>query len=815
METRPGLYRVEFRPTKLGTHNIVVSQAGKNIPASPFKCEVFDPKSVRVIDIGPVVIGSECSLTVDVADAGHGALSVMVKTSGQEVKHSIRDMSRGQYQILYYPELATAHKVDIKYNGLTVADSPIVLHAKNPATGKEPTATGLGLYQARVEKQTSFIIETLGVTAQAFDIFVTGPGNVVPTNEAIPVRCYQQKDKNLLAEFKPLSAGPHKIEVLHNREQISGSPFECQVYDPSKVLITDADDRSATVGEPVQFKLERKHAGYAELNVVAISPLGQDLPIEISGVPGGDGDLIEFKPSVAGRYKLSLTYGGEEIPGSPLVYTVQEDRTPTVFGKGLTLGQVRDVCIFKIDGRGLEGEPRVEVSGRTRTVLQEDKEEAGLFIVKYIPEEVGHTSIHVFWNNMEIPGSPFTARICDSAAVKPVGGWESVLDRDSGRMEMMVGEEKTITWDVSKAGPGSMDIEIQGPVYDHRLDNAGPGKIKFVFIPRKEGTFSLSTKWGGSAVRSVQAVVRSPSQYKYSGAGSGSVPATSTPTAGTTGRVVLTGKGLLSAVCGEETYFVIDGSEGGSGEPVVSLSGLDSSIPVSCRQVGQNIWEAVYTATRPGSYLLNVKCDGPNGKKALSELNDHRDGRFTLYIRPQEGGRHSLSIQYGGHHVPGSPFNLRVSAAPDPSKVRVYGPGVEHGVLARYQSRFICDTRGAGAGQLTVRIRGPKGAFRVEMQRESQKDRTILCKYEPTEPGDYRIEVRWSGEHVPGSPFVTMIFDTEEELARFLQGGYSPSGQANQSEFYGSIGPYSSHYGNITFPTGTMQSWGGSQANIN
>ena len=29
----------------------------------------------------------------------------------------------------------------------------------------------------------------------------------------------------------------------------------------------------------------------------------------------------------------------------------------------------------------------------------------------------------------------------------------------------------------------------------------------------------------------------------------------------------------------------------------------------------------------------------------------------------------------------------------------------------RYQSRFICDTRGAGAGQLTVRIRGPKGKF--------------------------------------------------------------------------------------------------------
>ena len=82
------------------------------------------------------------------------------------------------------------------------------------ATGKEPTATGLGLYQARVEKQTSFIIETLGVTAQAFDIFVTGPGNVVPPNEAIPVRCYQQKDGNLMAEFLTRTSGTFKIGPL-------------------------------------------------------------------------------------------------------------------------------------------------------------------------------------------------------------------------------------------------------------------------------------------------------------------------------------------------------------------------------------------------------------------------------------------------------------------------------------------------------------------------------------------------------------------------------------------------------------------------
>lgn len=111
------------------------------------------------------------------------------------------------------------------------------------------------------------------------------------------------------------------------------------------------------------------------------------------------------------------------------------------------------------------------------------------------------------------------------------------------------------------------------------------------------------------------------------------------------------------------------------------------------------------------------------------------------------------------------------SSEPDASKVRVYGPGIEHGVLPLFQSRFVCETKGAGAGQLTVRIRGPKAAFRVEMARDNTKERSILCKYDPTEPGNYRIEIKWSGEHVPNSPFDVFIFDTQYELNRFLQNG--------------------------------------------
>ena len=60
----------------------------------------------------------------------------------------------------------------------------------------------------------------------------------------------------------------------------------------------------------------------------------------------------------------------------------------------------------------------------------------------------------------------------------------------------------------------------------------------------------------------------------------------------------------------------------------------------------------------------------------------------------------------------GSPFIIPVGEPPDPRKVKVYGPGIESGVIQRYESKFIVETYGAGAGQLSVRIRGPRGMLK-------------------------------------------------------------------------------------------------------
>lgn len=59
------------------------------------------------------------------------------------------------------------------------------------------------------------------------------------------------------------------------------------------------------------FSVIKTDAGMAELDVTATSPLGQELPLQVT--PLNDGaEMIEFSPSVPGTYMINVTYGKEK-----------------------------------------------------------------------------------------------------------------------------------------------------------------------------------------------------------------------------------------------------------------------------------------------------------------------------------------------------------------------------------------------------------------------------------------------------------------------------------------------------------------------
>ena len=73
--------------------------------------------------------------------------------------------------------------------------------------------------------------------------------------------------------------------------------------------------------------------------------------------------------------------------------------------------------------------------------------------------------------------------------------------------------------------------------------------------------------------------------------------------------------------------------------------------------------------------------------------------------------------------------------------------------------QFSIDTRNAGMGTLLVRVHGLKDSFKVtaEPPVEGEDKRILHAYYSPKIVATYTIFVRWSGEHVPGSPFNVVI----------------------------------------------------------
>ncbi|CAG0897054.1 unnamed protein product [Cyprideis torosa] len=569
------------------------------------------------------------------------------------------------------------------------------------------TASGTGLYQSKVGKATTFVIETMSKNSEDFDVLVSGPGG-----SAIPVKCYQQKDGNLLAEFQATSAGEHNVEIFYLGNQIAGSPFRCQVYDASKVKLGELPGQPFQINDRVSFKVDRSLAGIAELSVNVQSPLGKQLPLEVKALEGGKGEVIHLTPATAGKYKINIHFGEDEVPGSPLIFMVEESGGARAYGSGLSRGEVGKAALFKIDAHGLTGSPHVQVDGPDSVAVSDIVEKNSVYTVTFVPMEVGVFDVTVTWNGREIPGSPWHPNVVDSSKIRVIGGWESLSD-ESGRLEFTQDDEKRITFDTSQAGPGKLRAELTGPtgsVIEIAPTLAPAGKrVHLVVRPVEDGEHELEVFWADVSLGKRAAIVHSAAAHT---------------------KVILRGHGLATAKCNHRAEFSIDGSGVGQGAPEVSLVGPKRDVRVTLENLGGNKWRASYVPTVPGSYLLSVLwngrqvkgcplkisvvpstdaakvlvtglrgapfgrevscgidtrragpgeleagCSGPL-KTAFCELYDHQDGTFTLNIQPAEPGRHSLWVKYSGEEVPGSPFPFTVSAAPDASKVRVADGGM-------------------------------------------------------------------------------------------------------------------------------------------
>lgn len=193
----------EFRTNQVGTYTIRFVDRETRTLVGTRTFNVFDASFVKLLEVGEAHCNRPASITLSVYDAGQGTLTSLVRCGSVEVPHSIKGPSKnGTWEIVYHPTRIAPHKINILYNGVPISNKPIEINVLPPVSSKEITVSGLGLYQSRVGKTTSFTIDTVGKPGREFDVVVSGPGG-----EALPVRCYQTKGGQLQAEFTITKVG--------------------------------------------------------------------------------------------------------------------------------------------------------------------------------------------------------------------------------------------------------------------------------------------------------------------------------------------------------------------------------------------------------------------------------------------------------------------------------------------------------------------------------------------------------------------------------------------------------------------------------
>ncbi|XP_064615046.1 filamin-A-like isoform X2 [Liolophura sinensis] len=692
-------------------------------------------------DVTDVKVGQTAMLHLDIMDEDLNKENVRVDVNGPGKYENNIIWGAKQADVTLVPLAVGKYQIRCFYDDVEIKGGPVEFNV-SPDISKVKVTSDLGT-KVMVGVAQELKVDTSGV----------GEGNLrveakSPSGKVITLPCHGQNGTRSVT-FNPTESGEWTISTLFENERVEGGTFSVTVFDPKSVSLSGP--QNGVVGEAIVFK------------------------------------------------------------GSPKTIEIQDPGSIYVTGEGVVRCQIGEEGVFTIHPDGHEGDISVNIreSGEEMELERMFRSD-GTTEVSYRPQRVGMYTIDVKWNGLHVRESPFLVRVTDATKVTCLDELDDWMD-EYERILLDYKEEATFRFGIANAGPGKFTAEVLSPSgrLPVTVSNVRADVIQAVFIPEEKGDHYIHLYWSDVPVQNSPLL--------------GYCPGAKPPLDYT--KVAVRGPGREEARATVQTYFFVDGRLAGPGTPEIRMEGLKSNVDIMSKRLPCDRYKCTYTADVPGGYLLYVywsgkqvpsspykvtvtmkgdpskvavcgdglkgglagkelrvlvdtnptgpgeitaSCMGPT-QTARCQLFDHHNRTYTVRIFPTEAGRHTLNITYDKEHVPGSPFSIRVMDPPDPTRVKVYGPGVEDGVIQKFQSRFIVETRGAGAGQLAVKVKGPKGGFKVEMMRESNMDRTILCRYDPMEPGNYIINVKWSGEHVTGSPFDVRIFDSLEARQRYMK----------------------------------------------
>ncbi|XP_073724478.1 filamin-C [Misgurnus anguillicaudatus] len=701
-----GTCSVAYLPTEPGDYNINILFGEAHITGSPFKAVVksaLDAGKVTVSGPGleKAKAGEVASFTVDCSRAGEAELTIeIVSDSGAQAEVRIQKNNDGTFSVTYTPLFHGMHTITIKYGGQQVPKSPIHVQVEPSVDTSGIKVYGPGVEPRGVLKEvtTHFIVDARAQTKTK--------GNHVkiriinPSGANTDAYITDKGDGTYRVEYTAFEDGLHLIEVFYDDVAVPKSPFRVSVVegcDPTRVRAYGPGLESGLVNKPNCFTVETRGAGTGGLGLTIEGASESKMFCK----DNKDGSCsVEYVPFTSGDYDVNITYGGLPIPGSPFrvpVKDVVDVSKVKCSGPGLANRVAAHVPqTFTVDSSKAGLAPlEVQLYGPTGAlepvVVKNNRD--GTHTVNYTPAQEGPYTVSVKYANQEVPGSPFkvnSAPMLDASKVRASGPG---LDTKGVAASMPV----EFTIDARDAGKGLLTVQILDPegkpkkasIHDNR-----DGTYTVSYVPDMTGRYTITIKYGG------ENIPYSPYNVHAVPTGDASKCLLTVSIGGH--RVESLGPNIRRA---EETVITVDAKPAGKGK-------------VTC---------TVLT---------------PDGVELDMDVVENPDGTFDIYYTAPEPGKYVITIRFGGQHIPNSPFQVMATDQP-------VTPRDDKKPMFQPLNLVIPFT--VQQGELSGEVRMPSGKTARPLIRDN-KDGTVTVQYQPTEKGLHEMDIKYDGNHIPGSP---------------------------------------------------------------
>ena len=799
-ETSDGIYQAKYTPDLPGDYKVHVNYCDTEVPSSPANVHVADPS--KVVVTGPGINGEaqECveqplCYTIDTTQAGDGKPEVTVDgPDGCNKDVDIEETLDGVYQAKYTPDLPGDYKVHVNYCDTEVPSSPANVHVADPS---KVVVTGPGINDEScecVENPLLYAIDTSGAGPGDVRVTVDGPDG------SQELEVVDTGDDMYTAEFTPKDPGQYQVHINYNDKEVPSSPATVDVVDPGKVIISGDIGAYVKVDTPARFNVNAVNAGKGDINAKVHGPSDTDLVCE--DVADGSKNYT-FTPNVVGDHIVTVDFADKPVPNSPFSIKAYDPSKVEVTGSGITGDGARVglPAVVEVDATK-SGEAPVAVSVRTPSgevsvVEMTPENESGIYKGDYLPQEPGIYDVDVKYGNEPVPDSPFHAPIPDPESVtvqvaepelEAGVDWQDSLESSPLSKPILATVDKPTTLDIytNESAPGKLeaifDPDPSEAPLDYEFTEVEPGHQQLTFTPHDAAPRNLAVLCNGHPVGEPhKIIVRDPRAVKAYGPGIGSnLPAH------------------------HITEIFIDTSEAGPGKPTCSIiDPLTNEVEFTLEKGEDKKWVVQYTPEIPGHHTValdfvgcpisdspykvfvydptRVKAYGPGLKKAYLfgeteftvetteagggeveitpdgpqdvglEVTDEQEGKFHATYTPLVTGLYTFHIKYKGVNVPGSPYEVPVvRPPPDASKCVMEGFNEEE---PENPGDFIIDAEKAGGSGVLEVSGGESETPANHLSVDHMGNFKFKVKFDMPGSGNKVLNLKWHGEHVPGSPF--------------------------------------------------------------